>query len=252
MPRMPRKRSETGVYHAIVRGINRQNIFQDSEDRLMFLSRLGAVKERSQCLIYGYCLMSNHVHLLIAEMAETISQIMKRLGNAYVYWYNQKYERVGHLFQGRFHSEPVNVDEYLLTALRYIHQNPVKAGISQNCAGYPWSSYHDYMSPVKRAKSLTDTALCLEIIGGQHQFAEFHREMCGNDLLDIDDTLRATDDLAKQMIAQALAGRAAVDLLKMPLLARNVLLRELKVLPGVSLRQIERITGINRHMIHRA
>ncbi len=88
MPRTARKISETGVYHAMVRGNNRQDIFQDKEDRVMFLEKLSAVKERSMCSTYAYCLMSNHVHLLIAESVETISQIMKRLGSAYAYWYN--------------------------------------------------------------------------------------------------------------------------------------------------------------------
>lgn len=252
MPRTARKRSETGVYHVILRGINRQIIFLDREDRIMFLEKLISVKELSMCIIYGYCLMSNHVHLLIAEAVETVSQIMKRLGSAYVYWYNQKYGRVGHLFQGRFHSEPVNAEAYLLTALRYIHQNPVKAGITTSCASYPWSSYHEYMKLEKRAKKLADTAAALEIVGGIQQFVKFHEKPCGNDLLDVDDITRATDELAAQLIEKILAGRTTVDLLKMPLPGRNTLMRELKALPGVSQRQIERITGINRNMIQRA
>ncbi|MDD2556039.1 MAG: transposase [Syntrophaceticus sp.] len=252
MPRAARKMSETGVHHTMVRGINRQDIFQDREDRMVFLEKLSAVKERSECSIYAYCLMSNHVHLLIAEGVETISQIMKRLGSSYAYWYNKKYERVGHLFQGRFRSEPVNVETYLLTALRYIHQNPVKAGIAHSCNNYPWSSYHDYMNPERTAKSLTDTKLGLEIIGEQQRFAEFHQNSCGSDLFDIDDITTATDALAEQLIQQVLANRTTVDLLKMPIPERNILLRELKSLPGVSHRQIERVTGINRNMIQRA
>ncbi len=253
MPRTARKRSETGVYHVILRGINRRNIFQDKEDRTRFLEILDSVKKRSRCMIYGYCLMGNHVHLLIAEIIETVSQIMKRLGSAYVYWYNRKHDRVGHLFQGRFHSEPVHVDEYLLTALRYIHQNPVKAGITQYCASYPWSSYRDYMKPESVDTSLTDTALALEIIGGQQEFAEFHLKICGDeDLLDINDITRATDGHAEQLIQLVLAGKSTAELLKMPANRRNMLLRKLKALPGVSHRQIERVAGINRNMIQRA
>ena len=103
-----------------------------------------------------------------------------------------KYGRVGHLFQGRFHSEPVNVDEYLLTALP------------------------------------------LDIIGGRQKFAEFHQKKCSDDLLDIDDVTRATDELAAQLIERVLAGRTTVELLEMPILDRNKLLRELRALPGVS------------------
>lgn len=252
MPRAARKRSESGVYHAILRGINRQNIFLDREDRIMFLDRLASVKKHSRCNIYGFCLMDNHVHLLIAELFETVGQIMKRLGSSFVYWYNRKHDRVGHLFQGRFHSEPVDGDEYLLTALRYIHQNPVKAGMAPDCASYPWSSYHDYMNPGKMDSGLTDTSLALVIIGGQQNFARFHLEMCGDDLLDIEDVSRATDEQAEQLIQQVLAGRSTAELLKMPVPGRDRILRELKALPGVSHRQIERIVGINRNMLQRA
>jgi putative transposase len=253
MPRVARIKSKTGVYHAMVRGINRQDIFQDREDRLVFLEKLSAVKERSECNIYAYCLMSNHVHLLIAEGVEMISQIMKRLGSSYAYWYNKKYERVGHLFQDRFRSEPVNVETYLLIALRYIHQNPVKAGIALSCESYPWSSYHDYIKPGRKVKSLTDIELGLETAGGLRQFTEFHQKSCNSDdLLDIDDVTRATDALAEQLIQQVLEGRTTVDLLEMPIPERNMLLRKLKALPGVSHRQIERVTGINRNTIQRA
>lgn len=253
MPRAARARGISGVYHAILRGINRHNIFLDREDRIIFLNKLASVKKRSGCKIYGYCLMDNHVHLLIAEISETIGQIMKRLGSTFVYWYNKKHDRVGHLFQGRFFSEPVDGDEYLLTALRYIHQNPVKAGISPDCASYPWSSYHDYVNPGKTDSGLTDTTLALEIIGGKESFAQFHLIMYGdNDLQDIEDMTRATDKQAAQLIEQVLAGSSTTELLKMPVTGRNIILRELKALPGVSQRQIERFVGINRNMIQRA
>lgn len=253
MPRAARTRGESGVYHVILRGINRSNIFLDREDKEIFLDRLASVKKRGICRIYGYCLMDNHVHLLIAETSETIGQIMKRLGSTFVYWYNKKYDRIGHLFQDRFYSEPVDGDEYLLTALRYIHQNPVKAGISPDCVSYFWSSYHDYMDPGKVDSGLTDTALALEIIGGKESFARFHLIMCGDDdLKDIEDITRATDKLAAKLIKQVLAGRSTAELIKMPVTSRNEILRELKALPGVSHRQIERIVGINRNMIQRA
>ena len=251
MPRKARVRSETGVYHAMVRGINRQNIFQDREDRTMYLEKLSLVKERSSCLIYGYCLMNNHIHLLIAETVETISQVMKRLGSTYVYCTTRSMGGWDTSFR-RFRSEPIDVDTYLLTALRYIHQNPVKAGLALDCVSYPWSSYHDYINPDKTPKSLTDTALALGIIGGQEQFAKFHEKPCADDLLDIDDFTRASDELAEQLILRVLAGKTTGELLNMPIPDRDKLLRELKALPGVSQRQIAQITGINRNTIQRA
>lgn len=173
MPRAARKVSETGVYHAMVRGINCQDIFLDDEDRLIFLEKLNIVKERSECNVYAYCLMNNHVHLLIAENKETIGKTMKRLGSTYVYWYNRKYDRVGHLFQGRYLSQPINTEEYLLVALRYIHQNPVSAGIVFNCAKYPWSSYQDYINPSKPNNNLRILDFALALLEGQRNFSNF-------------------------------------------------------------------------------
>ena len=89
--------------------------------------------------------MNNHIHLLIKEGQEELGTVFRRIGAKYVYWYNRKYSRRGHLFQDRYKSEVVEDDGYLLTVLRYIHQNPLKAGIVKNIEQYPWSSYQDYI-----------------------------------------------------------------------------------------------------------
>ena len=125
MPRQARKRAESGIYHVMLRGINQQRIFEDEEDNQRFLQILRECKEIGGFMLLAYCLMGNHVHLLIKEGTESLEQIFKRIGGRFVYWYNVKYQRVGHLFQDRFKSEPVDTDAYLLTVIRYIHQNPV-------------------------------------------------------------------------------------------------------------------------------
>ncbi|NMD72658.1 transposase, partial [Bacillus sp. DNRA2] len=101
MPRKARKRSSSGVYHIMLRGINRQTIFEDDEDRRKFLETLKKYRDISKYELYGYCLMDNHVHLLMKESEETISDAIKRISSSYVHWYNMKYERCGHLFQDR-------------------------------------------------------------------------------------------------------------------------------------------------------
>lgn len=252
MPRVSRIVSDSGVYHVMVRGINKQDIFQDTEDRIIFLKKFKTAKERSECKVYAYCLMSNHVHLLIAEGEESIGQIMKRLGTAYAYWYNNKYNRVGHLFQGRFRSEPINVDAYFLVALRYIHQNPVKAGIVQDCSDYPWSSYNEYINSGKPSKGITDTGLGLDMAGGLKQFAEFHQDYDSSDMIDIEDDNKITDNHAEELIMQVLAGKTAFDILKMKKPDRDKLLRDIKALPGVSQKQIVKLTGLSRNIIQRA
>jgi len=127
MPRYARKKSDIGIFHIMLRGINKQTIFEDDEDRRRFMETIERFKAVSKYEIYGYCLMSNHVHLLLKETEEAISTAIKRICSSYVYWYNWKYERCGHLFQERYKSEIVENDAHVLTVLRYIHQNPVKA-----------------------------------------------------------------------------------------------------------------------------
>jgi REP element-mobilizing transposase RayT len=126
----------------MIRGVNRQVIFERDDDRCRFLGILAHVKGLTGCRIYAYCLMDNHVHLLLREGHEPLALVMKRLTVRYARWFNETYGRVGHLFQGRFRSYPVEDDPYLVTVLRYIWQNPVRAGLCSSAAAYPWSSRH--------------------------------------------------------------------------------------------------------------
>lgn len=140
MPRQARQFAESNVYHVMVRGVNRDAVFLEDADRERFLHLLRQVKEASGCLVLAYCLMTNHIHLVLRTTTEPISLVMKRLGVRYVGWFNRKYARVGHLFQSRFASLPVEDDAYLITLLRYVWHNPVEAGLASRAEDYPWSS----------------------------------------------------------------------------------------------------------------
>ena len=130
----------------MLRGINKQTIFEDVEDKARFLETLNKYKAISKYEIYSYCLMDNHIHLLLKESEETISEVIKRISSSYVYWYNLKYERCGHLFQERFKSENVENRAYFITVLRYIHQNPVKAGLAKTVFKSKWTSINEYIN----------------------------------------------------------------------------------------------------------
>ncbi|WP_280617153.1 transposase [Heyndrickxia oleronia] len=131
LPRGARVKSRSGIYHIMLRGVNKQEIFHDDEDCITFLDMINRYKEKAELTVYAWCLMNNHVHLLLKEGNEDISITMKRIGVSFVSYYNRKYETTGHLFQDRFRSENVESMRYLLTVIRYIHQNPVKAGMVQ-------------------------------------------------------------------------------------------------------------------------
>ena len=201
MPRAARKKSETGIYHLMIRGINKQNIFEDDGDCKRFLQVLQQYKEKSGYQIYAYCLMGNHLHLLLRVGKEPLEQIMRRVCGSYVYWYNRKYRRIGNLFQDRFKSEPVENDAYFLTVLRYIHQNPIKAGIEKDIAQYKWSSYNEYV----KSSKLTDTDYVLSILNEDRKkarelFAKYIYEDNNDQCIEIEENRRITDEEARSII----------------------------------------------------
>ena len=142
MPRKSRIYSESQMYHVIMRGNNTQILFYDDKDRLYFLTHLRKYAEDLQIDIFSYCLMSNHIHLAIGNATPSVSRFIQKLATSYAMYFNRKYERSGHLFQGRFKSEPIETEKYLKTVIRYILQNPIKAHVC-TFQKYKWSSYNE-------------------------------------------------------------------------------------------------------------
>ncbi|MDR1807278.1 MAG: transposase [Propionibacteriaceae bacterium] len=140
MPRRDRLASESGLYHATMRGVGQQRLFEEDEDYREFLFLMGDVGDLTGVHVLAYCLMTNHVHLLIDLGPAEIATFFRRLSIRYATWFNKKYERSGHLFQGRYRSDPVDDELYLAAAVAYIHLNPVKAGLVEKPEDYPWSS----------------------------------------------------------------------------------------------------------------
>ena len=145
MSRQERIKHAYATYHIIQRGNERRDIFMSDSDRHLYLDLLRRTKQKYQFLLYAYCLMSNHVHLIINDNGHDISLIMKSLSTSYAVIFNYRHQRVGHLFQGRFGSEQVTDDTYLLELSRYIHNNPVKANMVAAPTHYRWSSYNHYI-----------------------------------------------------------------------------------------------------------
>lgn len=154
MPRHARELSGTSIYHVMLRGVNRDAIFLEVEDYERFLYALARTRELSGCSVLAYCLMTNHVHLVVRTADEPIGDVVRRLGVRYAGWFNEKYGRVGHLFQDRFKSVPVETDAQLVTLVRYVWNNPVEAGIAECAEDYPWSSRRF----LDGGSSLVDTA----------------------------------------------------------------------------------------------
>ncbi len=262
MPRQARKLSNTGVFHVMMRGINHQNIFEDVEDYYQFINTLDRMRVRyeddgnicgTNCNYYAYCLMSNHFHLLIQEKDERVGDTIKRIASSYVYYYNHKYSRDGHLFRERFKSEPVNDMTYFTTLLRYIHQNPVKAGIVERVGDYEYSSYKEYTGDVDPAFQICNTDVVLRRIP-LDQLNAYINDILPDDVscMDIDSSTRSrpSDDQVWLIIRERTGVTNSSAFQQLEDSDRRKVLKELKD-SGASLRQLERLTGIGKSLIYR-
>ena len=263
MPRQPRTESGTGIFHVMMRGINHQNIFEDEEDNYQFINTLDRMRVRyddegnpcgSNCTYYAYCLMGNHFHLLIREREESVGETVKRIASSYVYYYNRKYGRDGHLFKERFKSEPVNDMAYFTVLLRYIHQNPVKAGIVERVKDYEYSSWSEFDGTVEPVFQICDTRTVLNRI----PFKDL--EAWVNDPLDDDvncldndnekPRYRLSDDQVWQQIIKLTGVTNSSDFQKLNKDKQRETLRTLLDI-GASVRQLQRLTGLGRGIIQR-
>ncbi|MBP2629003.1 MAG: Transposase like protein [Firmicutes bacterium] len=244
MGRQARKLSSSGFYHVMFRGINHQHLFEEDRDYKEFLQSLQKLKDEMLFEIHAYCLMSNHVHLLMRENHPgDISQIMRRLLIKYVMYFNQKYYRSGALISNRYKSTTVEVDKYFVPLIRYIHQNPVKAGLAENLEVYQYSSYLEYLY----GGNLIDTKMALEIIG-KDQWKSFHQILEeGN--FDIPDKTNISEAEIRKKIMQSTKGIEPHVIGSWPKMDRDAILKQLREKEGLSIRQIERATGISRGIV---
>lgn len=248
MPRPARQHSESGIYHVMLRGINRELIFRDDEDRERFLNCLAVAKALSDCRILAYCLMSNHMHLVLRTGAEDVGQVVKRFTVRYVGWHNRKYGRVGHLFQDRFKSRPVDDDEYLQTLLRYVWANPVEAGIVESAQDYRWGS----LRLLGRPDTVVDNAELMRLIPLESLW-ELARLPIPSEWVPrlSPGSRQSLTDAEAAEVLRSLGERFGVRSLdELPLSARDRVLTEL-LDGGLSLRQAARVTGLSLAVVRR-
>lgn len=260
MARQARKKSRTGIYHIIWRGANRQEIFHEHEDRVKYLDILVNYQVKNHLTFYAWCLMDNHVHLLIREGNEDISATMKRIAVSYALYYNEKYDTTGHLFQDRFRSEVVESRCSFLKVVRYIHQNPLKAGMVRQADEWLWSSCRGYYGRSLYPQKLLKSGVALGLfdtngIVAREKFREFNERENDDQCLGMGERkrgLRLTDEEAREKIKHMLGPLRIVDVKCMPREKRDRVLRKLKQIQGLSLRQAARILGVSATLILRA
>jgi putative transposase len=258
MPRRARVKSRNGIYHIMLRGANRQEIFHDDEDCFKFIDILHTYKMKTEVEMYSWCLMGNHVHLLLKEGNEDISATMKRIGVSYVSYYNWKYRTSGHLFQDRFKSENVETIQYLLTVVRYIHQNPLKAGIVKRVDEWRWSSCRQYYGTDNEVRKLLDPDFIFGMFSGNNilareRFKEFNEKVCHDQCLNHHIyNRRFTDEEAREEIKKLLNDFEIAQVKSLPKHQRNEILKKTKRIKGLSQRQTARILGVSRTLISKS
>ena len=199
--------------------------------------------------VLAWCLMENHVHLLVEDGGGVLSSAMHRLGTIYARHYNERAGRVGHLFRGRFLSSPVETESYLLEAVRYIHNNPSKAGLCP-AEDYRWSSYRDYLSPGSRETLQTSTEMVLELLGGVEGFLAFSSSRPDGAYRPPSEGTRLREGEVSETARHVLGETSPGEVRSLPRDRRNALLRDLRD-AGLSIRQVERLTGVGRNIVAR-
>ena len=247
MPRQPRQKSESGIYHIMLKGIDGRNIFLQEGDRKKFLSQVYKAQEKGQFSLLAYCLMDNHVHLLLEENEE-LGITMKRVTVGYVLWHNYQYGRSGHLFQNRYLSEVVETDEYLVTVTRYIHQNPVKAGLVKNAGSYTWSSYREYIDAYEGKTAHINPERIMVYFKARADFEAFMNMQRDDQCLGYRRARKITDEQLAIIIQEKYQVNPGQKLSKEQ---QNELIRDLYNTERTSMRQLARVLGVSKGVIEK-
>lgn len=245
-------RTVTGFYHVCARGVGKQLIFEGDEDRWEFLELMRECCREAGVTVIAWCLMGNHVQLVLADYEDAMSAAMHRLLLTYARRFNKRTGRTGHLFQNRFDRRSLDTDRYLMAAIRYVHANPQEAGIAL-IERYPWSSFAEYLRAYDNdmTRGFSDPSCVLELFGSAEGFIAYS-------LSTPDGSEPALCDMKEtEWERHAFAGKLAKSL--------GVPLNGVKTAPpaqrdtvivglnnaGFTVRQIERYTGIGKSTVSR-
>lgn len=251
---MRRKRtlSYTNIYYIIIRSVNQQIIFEDDRDYEKFLKTLQDCKAIFAFDLYAYCLMNNHVHLLMKCDYRTMSSLFQLHGSKFVSWYNTRYNRIGPLYQDRFKSIPVEDMHYFFSVLLYIHNNPVKAGTCKHPNEFHWSSFHAYFG---KKDDLVNTEFAEKLCGSQYALQNLLENESGlADPMEAPEKAKRsrhmTDEDALVLFKELTGCRSPSDIQHMSREERNDIIRLLSK-HHLTQAQIARTCGIARSTVCR-
>ena len=262
MTRQLRQQSSTGIHHVMLRGINRQTIFEDDDDYRKFVFILKDVVQPHdqlrrplppRCAIYSYCLMPNHVHLLIQEKADGLAAVVRDISSRFARYYNDKYGHFGHLFQDRYKSEPVNDAGYFLVLIRYIHQNPIAGGLCNDVESYDWSSWREFTEDKRRVSSICAVGAVLKRFPLEDLREQVNTPLAkAVKVLDYDSRSGGvSEEEVRAFLLSNYGVNRAADLALYEKSRRDDILKAAKDF-GASIRQLSRITSIGYSIVQNA
>ena len=255
MPRTSRFYSKSKVYHIIFKGIDDQTIFYDDQDRKFFLKQIPITQNNFNYIVYAYCLMVNHIHLVIKCQDVFLASAMKSLLVRYVHYFNQKYKRKGPLMQNRYKSKNVENEKYFLDLCKYVHRNPEKAGIALT-QDYEWSSYKEY---VGKAKIINKNALLYYLNNDVKQFIKYTLNKNNSEELNSYMEYEMIEKLIDEHLIQYITKKFDIDKVEnIPNYFKSKteeelkhILKEIANIKGTNITQVARITRLGRRRIEK-
>ncbi|WP_409228738.1 transposase [Gudongella sp. SC589] len=248
MPRHARIESETKHYHVMTRGINKDKIFSGESDKKKLMELLRSKLEDVDITCVGYCIMDNHLHLALVGEIEELRSFMKKVNISYAMYYNRKHNRIGPVFQDRFKSENIFNESHLMGVIRYIHNNPVNAGMVKTPEEYKWSSMNEYIT---KELFLIGVETKENVLGGFNSkdgFMEFHKQNDDREYLETKEEERKHQDKKIRKIIESYfkdKGMVEENQIK-DLDSLIVLLIE----RGLSYRKVAKLTNTSVHRVY--
>ena len=253
MPRKARELSPTDFYHIMMRGINKERIFEKKQNKEFLVYLLKNDQEDFDIEICAFCIMDNHAHLIVKGNLNDISEFIKKINIKFAMSYNKSLERVGHVFQDRYRSENIYNDNHLMQAISYVHNNPIKAGLVKNISDYKWSSYLEYFSKRDSIVSQNMKSLVLDVVGSKKSLQESHKDSQFILFIDTEDDIEKTkQDIFDKIIKDFCEENCIIDASQLRIDPEKMenLIKKLLEQKAFSHREIAGLLEVNRNLVH--
>lgn len=252
MPRYPRQWSSTQIYHVMIKGINKEYIFKLDRHKTKFINIIVDIKKEFEFEVIAYCIMDNHVHLLLrVNNGQLLALIMKKINLKYALYYNKIENRNGHLFQNRFRSEAIEDERYLICALAYVHNNPVKACIVDKAQNYKWSSLQEYNGVVKNLINDSTIIGIIEMLNGIDNFTKLHENDVENVFIDLKEDEESTrNEIASKIISEFYGLNNINNLNKVDNQEKGILIKKLLDIKSITNIKIADLLKISRNTVN--